>query len=437
MYKNIYFFCFFCLSSTLFAQQELGLHLMQDTWQTAQTNPAIVPEQKIVIGLPSLYANHYLTGLNYEDLLGDKDSGQNTLMIGNAIANMKDDNFLREQISIETISFGYRFGSIFLSLNHAVKYNAFFNFPKTLPQLIWQGNAQFIGETVQLDNELQVTGYNEIGLGIAADVSNLITVGAKLKLLTGIGDVSTQNNALSLFTSDDVYQLRLQGDYRINSSSYFNYGGINDFNFQFDFGQINGESIFTSNTGFAFDLGVQIKLEKLKIALSAIDIGQINWTENVNNYSFNGTAEYGGLDVAQAFTEGSISLESALDTLEQVFDIQSQQETYTTRIPTRLYLSTIYDLNDKWRLGAVVQTELYRNQVFPSVAVGANYRLNKALMFGLTYAVINDVYDNIGVNAVVKLGPVQVFATADNIISAFNVVDNNANARVGINLLFK
>lgn len=437
MHQTIYSIVFLLLSFNLFAQQELGLHLMQNTWQTATTNPAIVPDQKIVIGLPSIYANHYLTGVNYEDLLGEKDSGNKTLMIGNAIANMKADNFLREQASIETISIGYRLGSIFFSLNHAVKYQAFLNFPKTLPQLIWQGNSQFVGQTIDLSNDLHVTGYNEIGLGIAAQVSNLISVGAKIKLLTGIGDVSTDQTDLSLLTSDDIYQLTLDGNYKINSSSYFNYGGINDFNFQFDFGKINAENIFTSNTGIGLDLGIQVKLEKLNIAFSAIDIGQIKWTENVNNYEFEGPTEYTGLDVVQAFTEGNISLDSALDTLEQVFTIQNTKNSYTTKLPTRLYLSTNYQLNSRWRIGAVVQTEFYRNQIFPAFAVGGNYTLNKFLSLGATYAVINEVYDNFGLNAVLKAGPIQIFATADNVISAFNVVDNNANARVGVNLLFK
>lgn len=437
MQQTIYLFFFLILSTNIFAQQELGLHLMQHTWQTATTNPAIVPEQQLVIGLPSIYANHYLSGINYKDLLGDKNSDENTLMIGNAISKMKDKNFLREQATIETISVGYRLGSVFLSLNHAVKYQAFLNYPKTLPQLIWQGNAQFVGQTIDLDNDLQITGYNEIGLGIAAQVANFISVGARIKLLTGIGDISTAQQELSLLTSDDIYQLTLDGNYKINSSSYFEYGGINDFNFQFDFGKINAGNIFTSNIGVGIDLGIQVQLEKLNLAFSAIDIGQIKWTKNVNNYEIDTPTEYTGLDVVQAFTEGNISLDSALDTLEQVFTVRSTTDSYTTKLPTRLYLSTNYQLHERWRLGAVVQTEFFREELFSSFAIGGNYTLNKFLTFGITYAVINDVYDNIGLNAVLNMGPLQLFATTDNIVSAFNVVDNNANARIGLNLLLK
>lgn len=423
------------MSFTAFGQQELGLHLMRQNIIASQTNPAFIPDKKLVISLPNIGFNHFLTNITYPDLIAQNDNGENILTINKAIEKMEEDNILRERLELGTIGLNYRLGKIVLGFNHAFKYNAYLNYPKTLPQLIWQGNAQFVGQTVDLSHDFQVFGYNEFGLSVAAEVLPTLTVGARAKLLTGIGDVSTTSGGLSLHTSDDVYQLQLQSDYLVNSSSYLNFNGFNDFNFQLNFGQFKASDLFRSNLGFAFDLGVHFQTGKLGIALSAIDIGQIKWTENVGNHAFSGTTEYNGLDAAQAFVEGNISFDSAVDTLEQIFQINSTQNSYTTLLPARYYLSTTYQLNDNWRLGAVAHLENYRGRLFPAFGVGANYRLNKFLELGATYSVINEVYDNLGLNALIAVGPVQVFAAADNVIAAFNVIDNNANVRVGVNFL--
>ena len=437
MLKTISIFFLLLLNYTAFTQQDLGLHLMRHNLLSSQTNPAMVPREKLVIGLPNLGYNHFLTNIRWQDLFAKNDRDENVLTINTAIAKMQKDNILREKVELGTLALSYRLGKLTLGFNHAFKYNAYLNYPKTLPQLIWQGNAQFVGQNIDLSNDLQVFGYSEFGLSLAAQLSQKISIGARAKLLTGIGDVSTTKNDLSLFTDEDVYQLQLQGDYLVNSSSYFNFNGFNDFDFRFNFGQFQWEDVFSSNLGFAFDLGVYIQLEKLDIALSAIDIGQINWTENVQNYALTGTREYVGLDAAQAFIEGNITFGSAVDTLEQIFQINTTQNDYSTVLPARYYLSTSYQVNNNWRVGAVFHLENYREQLFPSIGVGANYRLNKSLEIGATYSMINEVYDNLGLNALLRLGPVQIFAAADNVIAAFNVIDNNANARLGVNLVFE
>ena len=59
------------------------------------------------------------------------------------------------------------------------------------------------------------------------------------------------------------------------------------------------------------------------------------------------------------------------------------------------------------------------------------------LNLGASYAFRSETFDNLGINATVKVGPVQVFSVTDNIISALRPKDSHsANVRVGLNLLF-
>ena len=60
------------------------------------------------------------------------------------------------------------------------------------------------------------------------------------------------------------------------------------------------------------------------------------------------------------------------------------------------------------------------------------------LSVGGTYTILSefDSYANLGLNVAAQIGPVQAFATTDNIVAAFQPGDAHTfSARVGVNLL--
>lgn len=422
----------------LMAQQDLSAQLMQHTWQSNRTNPALLPESKFVVGLPGFYNNLHITNITYGDLVFTNQDGKRVLNFDQAITKLGDDNLIRENLSIETLSFGAHFGDFFVSVGHAVRYNAYLNYPKALPQLIWQGNAQFIGQTVDFGFDEQLFGYSELSIGAAYSYKKVLTIGGRAKFLNGISDISTDRTDLSLHTDDDIYQLEMNADFRINSAGgNLSYNGFDDLRFNFDFANFKADQIFTSNNGFAFDVGLLLQLGKLDIAASATDIGKINWETEVENYSLNGTFEYKGLDVAQDIFSDSSSIGSTLDTLQQIYEVTETSVGYSTDIPTRYYFSAGYQLNDMWRFSGVFFNENYREQNFTGAAIGANAQINKFVNIGALYGFRDDTYNNIGLNAAIKLGPVQIVAATDNVLTAFRLNDSNtANVRVGVNLLF-
>lgn len=437
--RNFFLLAFLILATyPLMAQQDLSSQLMQHTWQSNRTNPAILPNSKFVIGLPGFYNNLLVTNITYSDLVFTNQDGKRVLNFDQAIDKLGDDNLLRENLSIETLSFGVHLGDFFVSVGHAARYNAYLDYPRTLPQLIWQGNAQFIGETVDFGFDEQIFGYSELSVGAAYSFKNILTIGGRLKFLNGISDVSTDRTDLSLFTDDDIYQLRMDADFRVNSAGgNLSYNGFDDLRFNVDFANFKADQIFTSNNGFAFDIGLQLHLGKLDIAASATDIGRIDWDSDVSNYSLNGSFEFQGLDVAQDILSDSSNFGSTLDTLQDIYEVIETNVGYSTIIPTRYYLSAGYQLNDMWRFGAVLFNENYRDQNYTGVALGANAQINKFINLGALYGFRNDTYNNIGLNAAVKVGPVQIVAATDNILTAFRVNDSNtANVRLGVNLLF-
>ena len=428
-----FFFAFsFC---SLSAQQELSLHFLRNTWQSSKTNPAYMTDHKLHIGLPNLYFNVAHTGPSYNDVVVESTNGENVLDISTVLRNLSDNNQLFTNFEVETASVSFGIKNIRFSINHALKFNAYLDYPKDLVEFAWNGNSQFIDETIKIGPDFQAFAYNEFGLGAAMKFLN-VSAGMRLKILTGIGDVSTDRTDASLYTDPDIYQLTFNTDYRINSSSFFVYDKNGDFTL--DFGEFSFDRITTPNIGLAVDLGASISLKKLEISASIIDLGGIKWNENVTNYTSLGAHTYEGLDVSEIINDDEITFEETIDTLTEIFNFDETSNTYSTMLPTKIYLSGTYEINDMFKVGGLFYSEVYRGKMFPATALSASANVGKMMSVGLVYAIRNKTYDNIGLNATLKFGPVQLFAVTDNIIAAFQPYDSrNANARIGLNLAFK
>jgi hypothetical protein len=422
----------------VFSQQEIGLHFMRDVWQANQTNPAIVSPAKITIGLASVRNNLLFDGPTYNQIVS-KQNGEPVIDIDRFIGYLNPENLIRDDLDFSTLSAAVRLGDLTLSLGHAVKYHAFFKYPKTLPQVVWQGNAQFVGQEVPLGNELQLTGYHELGLGAAYRFGN-ITLGAKAKFLSGIADTSTdpEHHDAFLYTDPDIYQITLKGDYILNTANAFDYNSYKDLDLDFNYGSFTFDNFFSKNSGVAFDFGARFHSDKWDVAASILDLGKIDWNTDVTNYLATKDYQYDGLDFSQALTgDETANFDAALDTLEALFQVEEANRGYTTDLPSKIYLSALYRLTDKWQVGGLLFHESFRGELSTTFAVGANATLLSFLTAGATYAISEDSYDNFGLNLGLALGPVQVFATTDNVVSLLNSGDNRRfSARVGANLVF-
>lgn len=431
---------FFAVLGSGFAQQEeLGTLLIPNTWQANRLNPAVVPDARFVIGGPGLYNNLRVSNIVYNDLFRTNAQGETVLQIDNAIARLGVENRILENLDIETISLGAKFGDVWVTLAHNLRSNATLNYPKTLPQLIWQGNAQFIGQTIGFGPELDMNSYHEISLGFVFEVSPAFTLGGRVKYLSGINSISTENSRLDLTTDDDVYQLTLDADYLVHSAGSLRYDGWSDLDVAFNFGTLTGEHLFGKNSGTAFDLGASLQLGKLTLAASALDLGAgIEWQEDVRNYSLNGTYEYVGLDLAQNILADSEELGSVLDTLREIYDPVETTDPYTTILPKRYYLNAGYQLNDTWHLGALVY---YENGSLglsePAFAFAANAQLIQPLNIGATLAYRHEQFTNLGLNLSLQLGPARILIATDNIFTAVRPKESHsANIRLGTSVLF-
>jgi hypothetical protein len=433
--KYLPIYLFLLIAGTgLRAQADLSAHLLRDSWQAYHTNPALPAGGAISVSLPGFYNNLLVTNLTFSDIVTDN----NTLDIDNAIAQLGASNILRENLDIETLGLGFRLGPLGLYVSHRLRFNAFFDYPDALPRLIWQGNAQFIGQTIDFAPDVDLLGYHELALGASFDLGDRLTIGARAKWLSGGASIETSRRQLQLTTGADAYDLNVDADFVVNTSGALSYESFSDIGVDFNFGSLSGQSLGAGNSGLAFDLGVALRLDRLTLSASALDLGgAINWDESPTNYSLQGNYAFAGLDVAQQLLDDSVDFVNIADSLEQLYSPTETANAYTTDIGTRYYLSGTYELNEKWSIGALLFGEAYRNRFSPSVAATANWEALPLLRLGALLGWRNERLDNLGLNATLALGPVRLMAATDNIIAAIRPKESHsANFRLGINLAF-
>ena len=423
--KNFYFalslFAFVLCFQEARAQYDFTVQGMTIVPQRNYINPAYIPDSKWHLGLPMLSSNHIAGGFGgfaYSDLI-QKNGDSLYLNIGNAIDQMGTTGYLSVNANFDLLSFSFKFGkeqNNFIYVNVTERIFARATLPKSLPDFAWRGNAAFLGETIDFGGlNADATHYREYGVTYARTLlKKKLNVGLTVKYLYGMENTSTDNRGITVFTDENTFDITAKSDFTINSSGMF--GGEFD-----NFGSDMGNYLFSRNNhGFAFNVGGQYKInEKWEVAASALDLGMIFWNENPVNYVMNdANFTYQGLDLVQFIAEDSTDyLENFLDSLGSTFEISDTAETYSTTLPSRIYVSGAYNINKNNRVGLDFYGEIFKGHFEPAVSINYTKRFGHIFALSGSYMYNNRSFANLGVGFVLTLGPVQWYLTMDNILA--------------------
>jgi hypothetical protein len=429
-------FYFFTLS--LNAQQELGLNFSRQIWQANYTNPAYVVEgSKGHLALPSFYFGEYNSIKKFN-------INNNQISTATLYGSAASFNVLSLGLSSDLLDFGFRVKRAYFSCKFSVKSDYYLGIPKDLFGLAAFGNARYIGKEVQFGPDLDFSAYAESSIGTAYDINDDLTVGAKINIYNGIYNVSTSRNTASIYTNPDIYQLGLKTDYQVNASG-FNLQKLGQDIRDVITGGSNATDILPSvtklggNRGLGIDLGASYRVnDKIRIGASIVNLGSITWKKDVSSYVSNGNYEFNGVDVKQIFKGDSISFSSIRDTLNGSFVFKANNiSSYKTTLPSKMYLSGTYQLNPKVQLSALLNIMNYHGNFMPAAAIGANYNIRQIWSIGATYAVRKHDFTNLGINTMLRLGPVQAYLNVDNVLGSFIPSQiGNSNIRLGVNFIF-
>lgn len=436
---RLFVFHFFLLNLSVYsatAQSDLGVHFMRGVWQANATNPALLPDHRIIIALPGLQNQFSLDNFSYNDLVNELPDGRSVLQIDKVLGLLKEENTIRESLSIPTVAVAVRIGERGLVMaGHTLRLHAFANYPRELPSLIWRGNAQYIGQEVAIGPDMLAQTFQEVYIGGAVPIGDYLTLGARVKFLAGSNSLETSRTDLRLFTSDDVYQSTLIADYQINSTGILSFNSFSDNSFVIPDPPFSGFS--SGNSGFSFDLGAVSTFGPVTITASALDLGSLVWENEVENQILSGSFTYEGLDILEETLLDSINIGSVTDTLEALYDVRTTNVNYTTTLPPRFYVSARFQVTDQLQFGGLVYGELNRGTFFPALAASLHWDVAPFFSVGGVYSARRESLLNVGIHTAARLGPVQLMAATDNILTAFQPGDSQtAHIRVGLNLSF-
>lgn len=433
MMKNIYFLittlCIISFSIQQSVAQGNGYFFIDDIYQRSYFNPALNDSEALTIA-SGFGVDFNTNGPGLSDFLIENDEGGLLISAANAIPDMNAANDIFGNASINTIdvSIPTSFGNI--SIGHAWKATGWFQYTQDLASFVTFGNGNFIGETLQLAPNIDYQNYNEIYIGYQKSFGPL-SIGARVKKLNGVETISTnEGSTISLFTSNDIYQLTLESDFELRTSQAFTFNNLEDFDLNLQGFSTN--NLFSNNGGWAFDLGASIDIGKLELSASIVDIGSINWDAQTTIFSSNTTSTFEGIDVGEFInTEDGFVV---LDSVEALLGLEESDASFSSSLPSQINLGVIYSINDQWAIGALARSIGTGDRNYSVLSFNVSTAINTYIHLGATYSIINGTTSNIGLNGKLKIGPVSAFLSSDNILQFADFRGQSSSLRAGLSI---
>lgn len=415
------------------SQDMMSLHL-KGLYGSTFLHPGLKLEKRINFSISDIGLSGGINGQPLGDYFTKV--GKRQYVLTNVGYELKrfDEVFVNSDIN--TVGFSLKWTDIHIMAGHNLRTKASFGFPSDLIELIYRGNGDYVGKTLNLGPKVNAMSFNEFYLGFQKSWGKL-TIGAKAKVISGIAAVRTLNNKLDLTTSMDNYNITIDSDIEIASSSVISYGdsstqNIEDLTFNYD--PFDGDGFFKHNSGFGLDLGASYDVSsKLTLSLGITDLGKITWDHNANVYESKGKFEYKGLDIVE-FLENENTEYSLQDSVRALVNIINTGGQFSTPLGSNFIFSASYKQNDKWNFHGLLQSRGTLDKRNNQIVVAASRRIS-IFELGLQYAAQSTgSYNNLGLNIIIHAGPIKLYASSDNVVTAFDPINGKfATLRLGLN----
>jgi outer membrane protein OmpA-like peptidoglycan-associated protein len=168
------------------------------------------------------------------------------------------------------------------------------------------------------------------------------------------------------------------------------------------------------------------------------------WEEYINNLeSRNGSGEFTfqGLPLDELIGNDTLTIGDLLsdlaDSAADAMKIDTTYRSYTTWLPTKIYLSANYKVTSKSNAGALFYMQVYDHSIHPALALSYNQRVGRWFSASVSWSAYNRSATNIGLGFSINTGPVQFYVASDNILAPL-IPDKSKNAHIhfGTNLTF-
>ena len=470
-------------------------YFMDGTHYRQQLNPALIPTQGYfnIPVLGSVNATVGSTSLGYQDIIDIIDDSDNFYSNPDFLKRLKDKNDLNVNVSTEILSAGWYKGKNFWSFNVGVRADigasltrSMFTFLNEMDALEdnWRNSNYDIS-----GQKLDINAYGEVGLGYARQINNRLTVGGKVKVLLGIGNMNLKINNVMMnaelpsdarinqlqniqFSSDpaqaaqEIEALRNEikgyhANLAVNAQLESSFKGLElveengqDYISDFDF---DSGKLGIAGYGFGIDLGASYKImDNLTVSASVLDLGFIKWSKGAtkiasanpeainiagdnyltgidpNDIDGSITAVQTNINRLQNDANGYMDRVNGGDVLDyEMLQLQTEEahKSRKSSLASTVVVGAEYGFfENKLGVGVLSTTRFVQPKTLTEITFSANYRPKSWLNVALSYSAIQSAGKSFGLG--LKLGP--VFLGTDYMFLGKNT--NSVSGFVGISV---
>jgi len=440
------FLFFILLYSNLFSQNNT-IYWMKHLPQQMNENPAKIPGCKLFIDipiLPNFSLNAFHSGFTLNDVFKDHPTAADSFMIDldGIESALKDKNSINLETNFSLLNIGLSLKSGFFAtfgINYKIYEN--FRYPKALIELR-RGNYREDGTPLSFDFSQNLMLHREIFAGVSKEVYPGLTVGGRLKFLSGYVNIVTDQMKIDWYTethADSMYDWTFESDFNIKASAPMGWDieyDETEHRQSVTLEEYNpleniSELILPENSGFGIDLGIEYNLlDRFLFSASIIDLGFINWKTNSGILTQQASFVFSGLDIGKYIgsLEDATNVDASLgeqivndmiDTLLNVFNPDIERVAYKTRLSTKIYLGADVSLFNWLDFGLLYRGVISNQSIYPSYTVSANTNFFKGWSYSVSYSLMDGLANYIGMGLAYKAGPIQMYIITDNMAVPF------------------
>lgn len=354
-------------------------YFMDGSYFRTDMNPALIPTRGYV-ALPVISGTGVAMNSNFlslENFVYNRD-GQTVLALDSRVSEseflgkLPEVNKLGINADVNILGIGFVSKGIFWNFGVKARVNGELSIDKDVFRMLKQlGNKTYDVSHTSVD----ATAFTEVYLGTCLSVTDWLRIGARLKGLIGVANLSMSDTQTSAVVTSEEVSGMMRGKLHLNGvmvdPNYAVGSKIENIEDLMDWSLV-GQNI--KSGGFGIDLGAEARLfkEKLRVSAAITDLGFIKWSGKTQavaeHYSY---FNYRGVD----FDSGEADVDSDSSTLM----VASDGKSHTQRLNCTLNLGAEYNLlNNHIAVGLLSHTEFRQTHTISELTASVNFRLGSS-----------------------------------------------------------
>lgn len=422
--------------NVLLAQNAVLFPHLDEVQQVLQRNPAQPFDAKVSIALGSAFVGYRNNIFDYGDF--DPDLPVVPQLESITLSHTQTEKInLNARVDLFGVSILTEVGRFSVGLSQRADLKV--AIPEEFTNYIFFGDSYLQGKQLEVsDLNAEASSFIEVALRYQTPMRDEgLSFGGSLKILGGQGHglFSDALGKTSNLTASDTFFVEARG--RVRSSGPAAFGSDTTLGIRHLLTKPN-------NMGLGVDLGLHYQLDDTwSFGVSLLDVGFMRWSRRVYDARFGAKFRSVGFPKLVSGTANLEELGSSLDSLiidEPFPDTQAPEDygqAYTRGLKPSILGTANAQVSEAFEVGMSYGYDVDALRGAHSIGLNAKVNAGEYVQALAGYSFAGPKHSGLGLGLVMALGPLQVYATADNVL---DLVDqdklNGVAVNAGANLIF-